>query len=59
DNTSGYRGVSKHRKLFRATITVNQKFKHIGSFKTKIEAAKAYNKYIDDNNLPHTKNIIE
>jgi hypothetical protein len=59
DNTSGYRGVGLSRGRYRAYITVSQKFKHIGTFKTKKEAAKAYNDYIDKNNLPHTKNIIE
>lgn len=58
-NTSGYRGVSfkKSKNIFMAYITINNKLIHIGYFKTAIEAAKARDKYIDDNNLEHTKNF--
>jgi hypothetical protein len=44
-NTSGYKGVSfyKDRQMFVAQIKVNYKSIKIGSFKTAIEAAKAYN----------------
>lgn len=58
-NTSGYRGVclKKSRNIFMAYITINNKLIHLGYFKTAIEAAKARDKYIDDNNLEHTKNF--
>ena len=58
-NTSGYRGVGFHKKdnRFRSRITVDLKNIHIGNFKTALEAAKAYDKYIIDNNLEHTKNF--
>jgi hypothetical protein len=44
-NTSGYRGVSyeRERSRWRATIKVNGKTTVIGSFRTKEEAALAYN----------------
>ena len=56
-NTSGYRGVSKNKKAWCATISVNYKRVHIGSFKTKEEAARAYDEYILKHNLEHTLNF--
>lgn len=58
-NTSGYRGVSfsKANKKFVAKIMVNPKNIHIGYFATAIEAAKAYDKYVIDNNLEHSRNF--
>ncbi len=43
---SGYRGVSfdKRRRLWRATISYCGKSKHLGHFKDKVKAAKAYDK---------------
>jgi len=60
-NTSGYRGVSFHKqtKKWSATIRINNKSKYIGLYNTKIEAAKAYNDYVDIHNLEHTKNRLE
>ena len=58
-NTSGYRGVSASRGLWVATITNNGKQKHLGRFKTKKEAAQAYNKYVTKNNTHHPLNIIK
>jgi hypothetical protein len=45
DNTSGYKGVGwdKSTKGWRATIMVKGKSLWLGSFKTKVEAALAYN----------------
>jgi hypothetical protein len=45
NNTSGFKGVVKQKngKPWSAEITVNYKHIHLGTFKTKIEAAKAYN----------------
>ena len=59
-NSSGYRGVSFHKKdkRWRARISVNGKNIHIGNFKTKEDAAKAYNDFIDQNMLMHPKNVI-
>lgn len=58
-NTSGYRGVSYHstHKKWISHIGINKKLIHIGYFKTDIEAAKAYDQYVIDNNLEHTKNF--
>ena len=59
NNTSGYRGVffSKRSQKFIAKIVVSNKQIHLGYFKTALEAAKAYDNYIIDNNLEHTKNL--
>lgn len=39
-------------------ICVDYKVIHLGCYNTPLEGAIAYNKYIDENNLEHTKNII-
>jgi len=59
NNTSGYRGVvwNNTNGTWRSRIGINKKYYEIGSFKSKLECAKAYDKYIDDNNLEHTKNF--
>ncbi len=53
NNTSGYKGVSfyKNYKMFAVKINVNKKQIHLGYYKTPVEAAKAYNNYIIENNL--------
>lgn len=58
NNTSGYRGVRyvKNRNRWRVTIRVNSKFINLGSYKTALEGAKAYDKYVIDNNFEHTIN---
>lgn len=52
-STSKYKGVSwsTERKRWAVYITVNKKRKGIGRFEDEIEAAKAYDKYVLDNNL--------
>ena len=59
-NTSGFRGVCWHKrnKKFTVTIGINSKNVHLGSFDDPIDAAKAYDKYIIDNNFEHTKNFV-
>lgn len=59
NNKSGYRGVSWHKNSNKWTskISVNKKRIHLGYFNDKIEAAIAYDKYVIDNNLEHTKNF--
>lgn len=53
-HSSTYRGVrkAKGRKVWTARICVNQKYIHLGQYKTEIDAAKAYNdaaiKYFGD-----------
>ena len=58
-NKSGYRGVTLHKakKKWNAQIKVNYKRIHLGSFLTALDGAKAYDKYVIDNNLEHTKNF--
>jgi hypothetical protein len=60
NNTSGYRGIALRKEInkWKAQIKINYKNIHIVYFKTKIEAAKAYDKYVIDNNLPHTINGV-
>lgn len=57
-NTSGYRCVSKtSSNKYRTQIKVNSKKIHIGTFNTAIDAAKAYDQYVIDNNLEHSRNF--
>lgn len=59
NNKSGYRGcfyITKDRK-WKASVSINNKTKHIGVYNTLKECVIARNNYIDDNNLPHQKNI--
>ena len=58
-NTSGYRGVSwkKGAGKWIVQIQINNKSKHLGYFTNSEEAARAYDQYIIDNNLSHTKNF--
>lgn len=58
-NTSGYRGVCWDKSMGKwvVQITINYKTKHLGYFTNPEEAARAYDQYIIDNNLAHTKNF--
>ncbi len=42
DNTSGFKGVCRHRTRWEAKIVLNGIKKHLGTFDTPEEAAKAY-----------------
>jgi hypothetical protein len=61
--SSSYLGVSIHNytqnekkySVWRATIKLNKKQIHIGSYKIEIEAAKAYDNYVIENNLTTRK----
>lgn len=44
NNTSGYKGVAKHGKKWRAYVVEDNKQRHLGSFVSKENAARAYNK---------------
>ncbi len=59
-NTTGFRGVcwNKSSNKFVARICVKYKQIHLGCFNTDIEAAKAYDQYVIDNNLEHTTNGV-
>lgn len=60
DNKSGHRGVGFHKASGKwvARIGVNGKHKHLGLFTTAEEAAKAYDRFVIDNNLEHTINGV-
>jgi hypothetical protein len=53
NNKSGYKGVCYHKgnNNYQAYINVNRKRIHLGSFKTPVEGAVAYNNYIIENDL--------
>lgn len=57
-NTSGYRGVSKNGSKWRARIQVDGKEKSLGTFDNILDAAKAYDSYILENNLNNTINGV-
>lgn len=58
-NKSGYRGViSTKTGKFSASIGVNSKKIHLGTYITALDAAKAYDQYIIDNDLEHTQNGV-
>ncbi len=58
DNTIGYRGVSKSGNKYTGRIRINKTAIYLGTFETALDAAKAYDKYIIDNNLEHTINGV-
>jgi len=49
--TSQYKGVSLAQGRWKASIRVNSKLIHLGSFGTELEGAKAYNDFIVAHNL--------
>ena len=51
NNTSGHKGVSKHRNKWQSSITINYKMICLGTFSNKEDAVKARNNYIIKNNL--------
>ncbi len=59
-NTSGYRGVIFIKKIdkFRANVKIYNKNIYLGYHNTALEAAKARDKYIIDDNLEHTLNDV-
>ena len=59
-NTSGFVGVKKNNGVnsYRVSINYKKKRKYLGCFKNKITAAIFRDKYIIENNLPHTKNLL-
>lgn len=61
NNTSGYRGVSYHRKdkKYKASICVANTILYLGEFTDAIDGAIAYDNYVLTNNLEHTRNFNE
>ena len=61
NNSSGYRGVSfcKSKNKYRVQIRNNGRKIHLGTFKTAIEGAKAYDRYVIANKLEHNINGVE
>jgi len=55
NNTIGYKGVSKTKKKFKATITVDRKINNLGIFETPKEAALAYDRAVTHHKLPAKK----
>ena len=55
-NKSGYKGVTSYNGKFKTTINVNGKFIHLGLWNTALEAAKAYDSFIINNNLEREGN---
>lgn len=55
NNTSGYRGVTKSRHLFKGKIMVNGKNIYLGEFLSEKEAAIAYNNAVIKYSLPVKK----
>lgn len=58
-NASGYRCVYKARDKWTVKLRVNYESITVGTYTTKEEAALAYNKYVIDNKLEHTLNVIK
>jgi len=56
DNTSGYRGVSYYNGKWKSQIQYEKKKIYIGLYETKLDAAMQYDKFVYDNNFPHTTN---
>lgn len=54
-----YRGICFHKpsNKYLAQVAVNGKSKYIGYYTTPEEAAKAYDEYVKDNNLPNQLNF--
>lgn len=56
---SGYRGVRwyQSKNKWRAQVTSNFKCYHIGYYHNVVEAAKAFDNFVVENNLPNKKNF--
>lgn len=59
NNTSGYRGVSKAGRKWKAEIMWNRTMYRLGHYSTPLEAAKAYDSFVLINHTEHTPNNVE
>lgn len=57
-NTSGYIGIYKNGAGYYFEISYKNNTYRETKFKTKLDAVKARDKYIEFNNLPHTLNLV-
>jgi hypothetical protein len=57
-SSSNYRGVCKYKNKWRVRISIKNKRISLGLYDNKEDAARAYNNYIINNNLPYILNII-
>jgi len=57
-NKSGYIGVAVRGDMFTAQAQWLGKTHNLGRFACPVEAAKTRDKFVTDNNLPHTLNFI-
>lgn len=58
NNTSGYRGVAKHRNKWKAEIQHNGIYCYIGIYSSPELAAQAYNNWVIEHGGNHPLNII-
>ncbi len=60
DNSTGYKGVSldKRNMTYKVQIQINKVKVFIGRFKTDIEAALAFDSYVDKIGSNHRKNFV-
>ena len=54
-NTTGYTGVQKRGKRFRADIKIDRERRHLGSYDTPKEAALAYDRAVVQHKLSSSK----
>lgn len=63
NSSSKYYGVYINKQkgyvYWISHMSVNGKMIHIGTYKTEVEAAKAYDNYVNENNLPNPLNFPE
>ena len=55
---SKYKGVRGQGNKYTCRISQKHKYIYLGAYDTEIEAAKAYNQYVVENNLDRPLNII-
>ena len=55
DNTTNFNGVCKNGKKYKASISINGKQKHLGTFTSARNAAMAYDEAIVEYDQPRTK----